>query len=133
MLTMLTSDFDWPFSFHSYHESKDGKQVTHSYEILLSFEFKIMNSINFNIKIASSKIQDFRSLTRVISFNSLLRRNMWALFCLFAKNDDNNIDDGCVNSVNDNNDDDDDDDDDDNNNNNNNNNNSDKKISRGRF
>ena len=114
------------FSFHSYHESKDGncvddKQVTHSYEILLSFEFKIMNSINFNIKIASSKIQDFRSLTRVISFNSLLRRNMWALFCLFAKNDDNNIDDGRVNSVNDDNN------NDNNNNNNNNNNNSGKK------
>ena len=85
-----------------------------------------MNSINFIIKIASSKIQDFRSLTRVISFNSLLRRNMWALFCLFAKNDDNNIDDGCVNSVNDNNDDD-DDDDNNNNNNNSNNNNSGKK------
>ena len=78
-----------------------------------------MNSINFNIKIASSKIQDFRSLTRVISFNSLLRRNMWALFCLFAKNDDNNIDDGRVNSVNDDNNND--------NNNNNNNNNSGKK------
>ena len=81
-----------------------------------------MNSINFNIKIASSKIQDCRSLTRVISFNSLLRRNMWALFCLFAKNDDNNIDDGCVNSVNDNNDDD--------NNNNNNNNSGEKDQSR---
>ena len=85
-----------------------------------------MNSINFNIKIASSKIQDFRSLTRVISFNSLLRRNMWALFCLFAKNDDNNIDDSCVNSVNDNNDDD-DDNNNNNNNNDNNNNNSGKK------